>query len=78
MDQALDDLRILDLTHYVAGPVCTKVLADFGADVIKVERPGTGDPARHLPPFPNDSPHPEKSGLFLYLNNNKRGVTLNL
>ena len=78
MDQALQDLRILDLTHYVAGPVCTKALADFGADIIKVERPGIGDPARHLPPFPNDSPHPEKSGLFLYLNNNKRGVTLNL
>ncbi len=78
MDQALEDLRVLDLTHYVAGPVCTKALADFGADVIKVERPGLGDRARHLPPFLNDSPHPEKSGLFLYLNNNKRGVTLNL
>ncbi|MEE9248258.1 MAG: CoA transferase [Dehalococcoidia bacterium] len=78
MDQALEDLRVLDLTHYVAGPVCTKALADFGADVIKVERPGMGDRARHLPPFLNDSPHPEKSGLFLYLNNNKRGVTLNL
>ncbi len=76
--QALSDLKILDLTHYVAGPFCTKFLADFGADVIKVERPGSGDGARHVGPFPGDVPHLEKSGLFLYLNNNKRGVTLNL
>ena len=76
--QALDDLKVLDLTHYVAGPYCTKLLADYGADVIKVERPGTGDGARSIGPFHNDSPHPEKSGLFLNLNTNKRSITLNL
>ncbi len=77
MDQALSDIRVLDLTQYVAGPCCTKFLADFGDDVVKVERP-TGDPARHIGPFLDDSPHPEKSGLFLHLNTNKRSITVNL
>ena len=77
-NQALSDMKIVDLTHYIAGPACTKLLADYGADVIKIERPGTGDRARSMGPFYHDEPHPEKSGLFLYLNTNKRGVTLNL
>ncbi|MEE9198591.1 MAG: CoA transferase [Dehalococcoidia bacterium] len=77
-DQALADVKVLDLTHYIAGPYCTKLLADYGADVIKVERPGSGDRARHIGPFHRDTPHPEKSGLFLNLNTNKRGITLNL
>ncbi|MBI4311498.1 MAG: CoA transferase [Chloroflexi bacterium] len=77
-EQALSGMRVIDLTHYLAGPMCTKRLADYGADVIKVERPGTGDGARSLGPFYHDDPHPEKSGLFLYLNTNKRGITLNL
>jgi crotonobetainyl-CoA:carnitine CoA-transferase CaiB-like acyl-CoA transferase len=76
--QALDDLLVLDLTHYVAGPYCTKRLADFGARVIKIEPPLHGDPGRQLGPFPNNRPHPEKSGLFLHLNTNKESVTLNL
>lgn len=71
-------MRVLDLTHYIAGPYCTKFLADYGAEVIKVEKPGTGDGARNSGPFPQDMPDPEKSGLFLYLNTNKKGVTLNL
>src|SRR5215208_4314530 len=75
---ALEGVRILDLTHYIAGPYCTKLLADYGAEVIKVERPGLGDGARRLGPFPGDEPHPEKSGLFLHLNTNKYGVTLEL
>ena len=75
---ALSDIRILDFTHYVAGPYCTKLLADYGADVVKVERPGTGDGARRIGPFPNDTPHPEKSGTFLHLNTNKRSITLDL
>jgi crotonobetainyl-CoA:carnitine CoA-transferase CaiB-like acyl-CoA transferase len=54
------------------------MLADYGADVIKVERPGNGDMARSMGPFPDDIPHPEKSGLFLHLNTNKRGITLDL
>lgn len=78
MEQALSDVKVLDVTHYVAGPYCTKLLADYGAEVIKIERPGSGDPARRMGPFPGDDPHAEKSGLFLYLNTNKRGITLNL
>ena len=77
-DQALSDVKVLDLTWYITGPYCTKLLADYGANVVKVERPGEGDPARHLGPFLGDDPHPEKSGLFLHLNTNKRGITLNL
>lgn len=75
---ALGDVRVLDFTHYVAGPYATKLMADYGADVLKVERPGVGDGARRMGPFPGDAPHPEKSGTFLYLNTNKRGMTLNL
>jgi crotonobetainyl-CoA:carnitine CoA-transferase CaiB-like acyl-CoA transferase len=72
---ALSDVRVLDLGTDVPGPYCAKLLADYGADVIKVEPPG-GEAARRQGPFPGDEPHPEKSGLFLYLNANKRGVTL--
>ena len=75
---ALADITVLDLTHHIAGPYCTKLLATYGAEVIKIERPGTGDPARQAGPFPGDVPHPEKSGLFLHLNTNKQSVTINL
>ena len=67
----------MDLTHHVAGPYCTKLLADFGAEVIKVEHP-QGDAARSLPPFAGDDPHPERSLLFAYLNTNKKSITLDL
>ncbi len=73
---ALDGIEVLDLTHHVAGPYCTKLLADFGARVTKVERPGSGDPARRMGPFAGDDPHSEKSLPFLYLNTNKRSATL--
>lgn len=76
--QVLSGIVVLDLTNYIAGPFCSKLLADFGADVIKIERPGIGDLARQFGPFPNDIPDTEKSGLFLYLNANKRGISLNL
>ena len=75
---ALQGLRILDLTQGVAGPYCTKLLSDYGADVLKIERPEGGDPARRAGPFPDDEPHPERSGLFLDLNTGKRSLTLNL
>ena len=68
----------MDLTHFVAGPYCTKILADYGADVVKVERPGMGDPAREMGPFPDDVPDLEKSGHFLYLNTGKKSITLDL
>jgi crotonobetainyl-CoA:carnitine CoA-transferase CaiB-like acyl-CoA transferase len=78
MTGPLHGLRILDLTSGVAGPWCTKLLADYGADVIKVERPGTGDRSRGHGRFPGGVPHPEKSALFLWLNTSKRGVTLDI
>ena len=77
-EQALANVKVLDLTWYITGSYCTKLLADYGADVVKVEKPGEGEPARRIGPFFKDDPHPEKSGLFLYLNTNKKGITLNL
>jgi CoA:oxalate CoA-transferase len=78
MAGALSDLKIIEVSEMVSAPYCGKLLADLGADVIKVERPKVGDRARTRGPFPKDDPHPEKSGLFLYLNTNKRGITLDL
>ncbi len=76
--KALDGLKVVEWSEFVSGPYCGKLLADLGAEVVKIEKPGDGDRARRYGPFPNDLPHPEKSGLFLYLNTNKLGVTLNV
>ncbi len=76
-DSALDGLRVIDLSQGIAGPYCARLLADLGAEVIKVEPPD-GDSTRKLGPFPGDVPDPEKSGLFIHLNGNKQGVTLDL
>ncbi|MGI8552274.1 MAG: CaiB/BaiF CoA transferase family protein [Dehalococcoidia bacterium] len=73
----LDDVIVLDLTRYIAGPYATKLLADYGADVVKFEPP-SGDPARRLGPFRDDEPHPERSGTFFYFNTNKRSVVLDM
>jgi crotonobetainyl-CoA:carnitine CoA-transferase CaiB-like acyl-CoA transferase len=78
MGDALAGLRVLDLTQGIAGPFGVKQLADHGADVIKIERPGVGDVSRRMGPFPDDVAHPERSGLFLYLNTNRRSVELDL
>lgn len=75
-EQVLAALRVVDLSRWVAGEFCTKLFADFGADVIKVERPGEGSLTRRWGPFPGDRPDPETSALFLHLNTNKRSVTL--
>src|SRR5215213_2135531 len=75
---ALSGVQILDLTHHLTGPYATKLLADNGADVIKIERPKTGDPARQKAPFFKDQPSIEGSGVFLHLNTSKRSVTLDL
>ena len=77
MPGPLHGLTVLDLSEYVSGPYATKLLADFGADVIKLERPG-GDPGRALGPFPGGLPHPEKSGTFFFFNTNKRSIELDL
>ena len=71
--KALDGIRVLDLTRALAGPFCTLMLGDYGADVIKIEIPGTGDDTRHWgPPFIGD-----ESAYFLSINRNKRSLTLN-
>jgi CoA:oxalate CoA-transferase len=76
--RALDGLMVLDVSENISGPYCTKLLGSFGAEVIKIERPDHGDPSREVGPFLNDIPHPERSALFLYLNTNKKGITLDL
>ena len=71
--KALEGVKILDFTHVQSGPTCTQLLAWFGADVIKVERPGVGDATRgQLQDIPNVD-----SLYFTMLNHNKRSVTLN-
>ena len=71
---ALEGLKVLDLTRILAGPLCTMMLGDMGADVIKVEPPGTGDDTRTWgPPFLNG-----EAAYFLGLNRNKRSITLNM
>jgi crotonobetainyl-CoA:carnitine CoA-transferase CaiB-like acyl-CoA transferase len=72
---ALSDLRVVDLTHFIAGPYATKLLADMGADVVKVEPPW-GEGGRKL--GPRRAGVEDRGGLFAFLNLNKRGVTLNL
>ena len=74
---ALDGIKVVELATMVSGPYCGKLLADMGADVIKVEPP-EGDSSRQCGPFPKSGPCPEHSALFLYNNTSKRGVTLNL
>ncbi|MFC2012199.1 CaiB/BaiF CoA transferase family protein [Chloroflexota bacterium] len=76
--QALSDLKVLEFSEFISGPYCGKLLGNLGAEVIKVEKLGLGDRARSWGPFPQDIPHLEKSGLFLFLNTDKLGVTLNM
>lgn len=70
---ALDGVRVLDLTRVLAGPYCTMMMADMGAEVIKIEIPNKGDDSRQFGPFVND-----ESSYFMNLNRNKKGITLNL
>ena len=78
---ALQDIRIVDITRAMAGPYCTMMLGDFGAEIIKIERPGSGDESRGWgPPFVGDpyGPYPGESAYFLSANRNKRSLTVNL
>jgi crotonobetainyl-CoA:carnitine CoA-transferase CaiB-like acyl-CoA transferase len=74
---ALSGVKVLDLSEDIAGSFCARLLADYGADVLKLEPPG-GASLRRRGPFYHDDPHPEKSLFFLVLNLNKKGATLNL
>ncbi len=69
----LQGLKILDLSQIMAGPFCTMVLADYGAEVIKIEKPGTGDDSREMGPFVDG-----ESLCFAHINRNKKGIVLNL
>ncbi len=75
---ALAGVRVVEWGSLVSAPFCGKLLAEHGADVVKVESPGSGDDSRWLGPFPDGEPDPERSGVFLFANLNKRGVTLDL
>ena len=71
--KALEGIRVLDFTRVLAGPFCTMVLADLGAEVVKVERPGVGDDSRAFGPFIG-----QESAYFMSINRNKKSITLNL
>ena len=73
MDKALSNITVLDLTRVLAGPYCTMMLADYGANVIKIEVPGKGDDTRAMGPKKNDY-----SMYYAYVNRGKKGITLNL
>ncbi len=76
--QVFSGVRVIDLSRWVSGEFATKLFADFGADVVKVEKPGDGSFTRRWGPFPDDRPDPECSALFLHLNTNKRSIALDL
>jgi CoA:oxalate CoA-transferase len=69
----LNDIRVLDLTRVMSGPFCTSMLADLGAEIIKIELPEIGDESRHFGPYKED-----ESAYFMMLNRNKKSVTINL
>lgn len=75
---ALTGFKVLELSEGVAGEYCGKLLADFGAEIIKIEKPGTGSPTRAMGPFVGRKTDGENSGLFAYLNTNKRSVALDI
>ena len=72
-DRMLDGVRVLDLSRVMSGPFCTAMMADLGAEVIKIEMPGSGDDSRHFGPFVED-----ESAYFMLLNRGKKSVTLDL
>lgn len=77
-ERPFSGMKVLDLTHHITGAFCTKQFADHGAEVIKLEKIGSGCHTRHMPPFIEDRPGLDSSLYFQYLNTNKKGITLNL
>jgi CoA:oxalate CoA-transferase len=75
--KVLDGVKVIEYGNFVSAPFCAKILADLGAEVIKIEEPCCGDDSRRQGPFLRDIPGLERSGLFQYLNMNKMGITLN-
>ena len=75
-EKALEGLKVVEFGSFISAPYCAKMMADLGAEVIKIELPKVGDESRRFGPFPGDVPNLERSGLFLYMNGNKLGVTL--
>ena len=74
--RALQGIRVVDFTHFIAGPLATMMLADMGADVIKIEPPARGDELRYYPPAPAQTP--EQGAPFFWANRNKRSLALDL
>lgn len=77
MDRPLSGIRVIALEQYMAGPYCSMLLADAGAEVIKIERPGVGDPRRSIPPFAEKDGN-KKAGGFMAYNRNKKSICLNV
>jgi crotonobetainyl-CoA:carnitine CoA-transferase CaiB-like acyl-CoA transferase len=78
MKRPFSSLKVIEYGENISAPYCAKLMAGLGAEVVKVENTASGDKARINGPFPEDEPDIEKSGLFLSLNANKIGITLNL
>ena len=79
LEQPLSGINVFDLTRVLAGPTCTQVLGDLGANVIKVERPKSGDDSRNLgPPYLDKKKDPQESAYYLSVNRNKHSITIDL
>lgn len=76
--QPLEDIRVLDFTLMLAGPFATMMLGDYGAEIIKIERPGKGDNTRNIGPFASHDTKHKAGGFFLSISRNKKSVTVNL
>lgn len=78
MQRPLTGIRVIGLEQYMSAPYCTMLLADAGAEVIKIERPGQGDPRRSIPPYITDEQGQRAAGGFIGYNRNKKSLALNL
>ena len=77
ISRPLSGIRVIGLEQYMAGPYCTMLLADAGAEVVKIERPGKGDPRRGIPPFARKDDRKKAAGYMAY-NRNKKSLALNV